>query len=91
MTLYVPIIFGKAIDNIADDGVNLGMVVEYLVKAGIIVVAASVLQWIMNLINNRITFETVRDIRDRAFKKSSSAPEVYRLPRPRRPCQQSNS
>ena len=77
MTLYVPIIFGKAIDNIADDGVNLGMVVEYLVKAGIIVAAASVLQWIMNLINNRITFETVRDIRDRAFKKIEALPLKY--------------
>lgn len=77
LTLYVPIIFGDAIDNIVENGVNLGVVVKYLTKAGIVAASAAAMQWIMNIVNNRITFETVRDIRDKAFKKIEILPLKY--------------
>ncbi len=77
LTLYVPIIFGNAIDNIAENGVNLGAVVKFLTQAGIVAASAAAMQWIMNIVNNRITFETVRDIRDKAFKKIEILPLKY--------------
>ena len=77
LMLYVPIIFGDAIDNIVENGVNLEAVVKYLTKAGIVAASAAVMQWIMNIVNNRITFETVRDIRDKAFKKIEILPLKY--------------
>ncbi len=77
LTLYVPIIFGDAIDNIVENGVNLEAVVKYLTKAGIVAASAAAMQWIMNIVNNRITFETVRDIRDKAFKKIEILPLKY--------------
>lgn len=77
LTLYVPIIFGDAIDNIVENGVNLGAVARYLTKAGIVAASAAAMQWIMNIVNNRITFETVRDIRDKAFKKIEILPLKY--------------
>ncbi len=77
LTLYVPIIFGDAIDNIVENGVNLGAVAKYLTKAGIVAASAAAMQWIMNIVNNRITFETVRDIRDKAFKKIEILPLKY--------------
>lgn len=77
LTLYVPILFGDAIDNIAENGVKLDAVIDFLIKAAITAAAASVLQWIMNIVNNRITFETVRDIREKAFKKIEALPLKY--------------
>jgi len=77
LTLYVPIIFGDALDNIVENGVNLGAVAKYLTKAGIVAASAALMQWIMNIVNNRITFETVRDIRDKAFKKIEILPLKY--------------
>ena len=44
LTLYVPIIFGDAIDNIVENGVNLGAVAKYLTKAGIVAASAALMQ-----------------------------------------------
>lgn len=75
LTLYVPIIFGDAIDLIIDRGnVDIKGVVSLLARAGIVAAAASLMQWLMNIINNRIAFETVRDLRDTAFKRISRLP-----------------
>lgn len=76
-TLYVPIIFGNAIDHITENGVDLPSVISSLMKAGAVALAAAFMQWIMNVVNNRITFETVRDIRERAFKKIEALPLKY--------------
>ena len=77
LTLYVPIIFGEAIDSIADSGVDIPAIVKYLFEAGVIAAVAAVMQWVMNVVNNRITYETVRDIRERAFKKIEALPLKY--------------
>ena len=77
LTLYVPIIFGEAIDSIADNDVDIPAIVKYLFEAGVIAAVAAVMQWVMNVVNNRITYETVRDIRERAFKKIEALPLKY--------------
>ncbi len=77
LTLYVPILFGDAIDYITENGVDLPVVVSFLVRAAITALVAALLQWIMNVINNRITYETVRDLREKAFLKIESLPLKY--------------
>lgn len=78
LTLYVPIIFGDAIDYIVEAGkVDMAAVVKCLTKAGIVAGAAALMQFIMNMVNNRITFETVRDIREKAFKRIEVLPLKY--------------
>lgn len=74
LSLYVPILFGDAIDQILDDGVRFEPIVKFLTRAGIVAAVTAVVQWVMGVINNRITFETVRRVREQAFEK------VERLP-----------
>ncbi len=77
-TLYIPIIIGDAIDFIIGRGnVNFDAISHLLMRAGIIVAATSLLQWLMNTINNKITYNVVRDVRDEAFKKIEILPLKY--------------
>ena len=77
LTLYVPILFGDAIDYITENGVDIPMVISFLIRAAITALIAALLQWIMNVINNRITYETVRDLREKAFLKIENLPLKY--------------
>ncbi len=77
LTLYVPILFGDAIDYITENGVDIPMVISFLIRAAITALVAALLQWIMNVINNRITYETVRDLREKAFLKIENLPLKY--------------
>ena len=75
LTLYVPILIGKAIDNIISAGnVKFSAIGMYLAKAGVIIVITGLLQWIVNTVNNKITFNVVRDIRKTAFQKIQTLP-----------------
>lgn len=78
LMLYVPILVGSAIDFIvAKDNVDFNSVFTILLKVGVIVGAAALLQWLMNTVNNRITYHVVRDIRNEAFKKIEKLPLGY--------------
>lgn len=77
MSLYVPILFGDAIDCITETGIDFKIIFGFLTKAGIITVATAILQWIMGAVNNRITFDTVRKIRKLAFEKVERLPLKY--------------
>ena len=78
LTLYVPILIGDAIDLIIGKGnVDFEGIAAILFKVGIIVAATGVCQWIMNTLNNHITFHVVRDMRDAAFKKLEILPLSY--------------
>lgn len=78
MSLYIPILIGSAIDLIIGKGnVAFSEILAILIKVGIIVAVTSVLQWSMNTINNNVTFQIVRDIRDEAFKKLQKLPLSY--------------
>ena len=78
LSLYVPILFGEAIDNIiGEKRVNFDVIGKTLVAAAIISGVSALASWLMTTINNRITFLTVRDIRDMAFKKIERLPLKY--------------
>lgn len=78
LTLYTPILIGDAIDLIVDRGnVDFDGIFKLLLKIGIIVGATALIQWLMNTINNRITYHIVRDIRNEAFRKIEILPLKY--------------
>lgn len=77
LTLYVPILIGDAIDLIVDTGVDFDLIMKYLIQILAVVALTSVLQWIMNIINNRVTYHVVRDIRKEAFDKLQILPLSY--------------
>lgn len=67
-TLYIPILIGDAIDEIAAPGqVNLTAVAKLTLTAAIIAAAVALVQWVMNVVNNHLTFRVVRDVRREAF------------------------
>lgn len=76
-TLYIPIIAGNAIDCIIEGNVNFGAIMPLLLQAGIIAGATAFLQWLMNAINNKITFQVVRDLRSAAFRRIEELPLSY--------------
>jgi ATP-binding cassette subfamily B protein len=78
LTLYVPILIGNAIDRIiGKNNVDFAGVRLLLIKIGITVGITALLQWLMNTINNKITFQVIRDVRDEAFKKIEILPLKY--------------
>ena len=78
LTLYVPILVGRAIDMIIGvNQVDLSGIIQILVKTGFIVLLTAVMQWLMNIINNRVTFKVVRDIRNEAFSNLQRLPLSY--------------
>lgn len=78
LTLYVPILIGNAIDCIIGTGkVDFNAVFGILVKVGITVGVTALFTWLMNTLNNRITFHVVRDIRNEAFRKIEILPLSY--------------
>ena len=78
LTLYAPILIGRAIDMIVGKGdVNLKGIASILLEIGIIVAATALFQWLMNTVNNRITYHIVRDIRNEAFRKIEILPLSY--------------
>lgn len=78
LTLYTPILIGDAIDLIVGRGnVDFDGIFKLLLKIGIIVGATALIQWLMNTINNRITYHIVRDIRNETFRKIEILPLKY--------------
>ena len=78
LTLYVPVLIGQAIDQIVGPGqVALTGIVSLLYKIGVIVAATGAVQWMVNSINNKITFQVVRDVRDQAFRQLQILPLSY--------------
>ena len=78
LTLYVPVLIGDAIDYIiGENNVDFAAVTEYLIKITVIVCVTALFQWIMNTINNKITYNVVRDIREQAFRKIEILPLKY--------------
>ena len=78
LTLYVPILVGQAIDCIIGPGnVDFVGIIKTLATIGIVVGLTAVMQWIMNAVNNKITYNVVRDLRLAAFKKIQKLPFSY--------------
>lgn len=78
LALYVPILIGQAIDYIIGAGnVDFEKILLILYKIAVTVAVTALLQWIMNVLNNRITFNVVRDMRNKAFQKLQVLPFSY--------------
>ena len=78
LTLYVPILVGEAIDQIIDAGkVRFDIITPILLRIGICVVITALGQWVMNVFNNRVTFDVVRDIREEALSQIERLPLSY--------------
>ena len=77
-TLYVPVLLGNVIDFIVDKGkVDFDGMVPIFVEVCVIVGVVALSQWIMNVLNNKITFGVVKDMRDKAFSKIEKLPVSY--------------
>ena len=78
LTLYVPILTGRAIDCIVAEGnVDFAGIFAVIRRIMIVVVLTALSQWLMNLCNNRITYQAVRDLRTDAFAKLEILPLKY--------------
>ncbi len=78
LTLYVPILIGRAIDLILGPGqVDFSGMGRILATAAIVAACTAILQWVVSTINNKISFQVVRDVRDEAFRKIVVLPLSY--------------
>ena len=78
LQLYVPILFGDAIDNIVAAGkVDFAMVGYYLKRVVILAVLSGVTGWVMSVINNRMTYRVVQDIRAQSIRHIQRLPLAY--------------
>lgn len=78
LSLYIPVLAGRAIDGIKLHGnVDFEVIKKCLFGILICAIAGGVLQWVMNIINNRIAYNTVRDIRSKAFSHMQTLPVAF--------------
>ena len=78
MQLYIPILFGKAIDHVVAAGkVDFAGMWVYLCRILFFAVAAALATWWMNLLNNRITYGILRDLRSQAMAHIQKLPLAY--------------
>lgn len=78
MSLYIPILVGKAIDCIVDAGrVDFRAIKGFLFQIALCAAIAALAQWIMNEMNNRVTYQVTKDIRDEAFRHIQVLPISY--------------
>lgn len=78
LSLYVPILAGRAIDNIIAPGsVDYAQIMLELTKIAIVAAMAALAQWLMNIINNSMTYNVVKDMRTEAFDRLMKLPLSY--------------
>ncbi|MFR3251495.1 MAG: ABC transporter ATP-binding protein [Eisenbergiella sp.] len=77
-TLYLPLLTGKGIDCIAEPGsVDFEGVGRVLFQMGLVIGVTALSQWLMNVCNNKLTYQIVRDVRNEAFEKLGILPLKY--------------
>ena len=78
LSLYVPILAGRAIDSIiAPVSVDYAQIMLELTKIAVVAVIAALAQWLMNIINNSMTYNVVKDMRTEAFDRLMKLPLSY--------------
>ena len=78
LTLYIPILAGKAIDGITENGgIDFEIITVNLLKIVVCALLSALFQWLMSIINNRIAYSTVKDLRERAFSNIQHLPLAY--------------
>lgn len=77
-TLYIPVLAGRAIDlAIGKNNVDFNKIVPNLIGIAVLALITAASQWVMNTLNNKITFGVVRDIRNAAIEKIQILPLGY--------------
>ena len=76
-TLYLPMLIGDAINLIEADNIDFTKISELFIIGAVMIGITAVAQWLMSTINNKISFNVVRDIRNDAFNKIQSLPLSY--------------
>ena len=78
LQLYVPVLFGDAIDQIIAQGrVDFAAITRLLARILILVLLSSAATWVMGIINNKLAYWTVQDIRQKAIRKIQQLPLAY--------------
>lgn len=78
LSLYVPILAGRAIDSIIAPGsVDYAQIMLELTKIAVVAAIAALAQWLMNIINNSMTYNVVKDMRTEAFDRLMKLPLSY--------------
>ncbi len=78
LTLYIPVLVGRAIDRIVSPGrVDFASLPRLLLLIGAVAAATAILQWLVNIINNKVTYQVVRDVRNQAFAHIQTLPLSY--------------
>lgn len=78
LTLYVPKLTGHAVDYIIGPGqVDIPGAVQVMIRIGVCTLVTALAQWLMNVCNNKMTYQVVRDIRNEAFQKIEILPLKY--------------
>ena len=78
LSLYIPILVGRAIDCIIEAGkVDFAAIFPILVQIAVLAGGAALAQWLSGVLNNRITYRVVQDIRADAFRKLQILPLSY--------------
>lgn len=76
--LYFPLLTGDAVDCILEKGnVDFPVLFRIFVKMAVVIAVTALAQWIMNVCNNKMTYQIVRDIRNEAFEKIGILPLKY--------------
>lgn len=77
-SLYIPVLVGRAVDCIVDTGkVDFASMSKHLISIALCAAAGGLAQWVMTLINNRVTYSVTRDIRNEAFRHLQILPLGY--------------
>lgn len=78
VSLYIPVLAGNAIDCIiSKDSVNFDKIINYVFRIIILAICSALMQWIINTLNNKISFNTVKDLRNDAVSKITKLPLSY--------------
>lgn len=78
LTLYIPKLTGHAVDYIIGPGqVDIPGAVQVMIRIGVCTLITALAQWLMNVCNNKMTYQVVRDIRNEAFRKIEKLPLKY--------------
>lgn len=78
LTLYIPKLIGYAVDEIVGEGaVNFSGVFRIMIQIGICTALTSLAQWLMNVCNNKMTYQVIQDVRNEAFRKIQILPLKY--------------
>lgn len=78
LTLYIPKLTGHAVDYVIGKGkVNFPGVIQVMIQIGVCTLITALAQWLMNVCNNKLTYQMVQDIRNEAFDKIEQLPLKY--------------